>query len=215
MQLTVVRHGQSYVNIEAFDSVHSMDAELTEKGQQQAEALANWLRAHAIQADALYSSSMRRAYETAQYLAPVFGLKVVTDDRTREISNCDTEGKALDEANLPRQFNPNRAHTHPFVSRGIDIEGGESWLHVRIRLGRFIDDLIERHYGQQVFMVAHGGIVSTLFDHIYNVGLYRRARTHTDNTGWSRFNYQSDGTREFWEVEHHNRVDHLILNDLL
>lgn len=214
MLLYVVRHGQSDVNVGSWAEIDTMDASLTNKGHQQAAALRDWLVENGQRADILYASTMRRTQETARYLEEAFEMRAITDDRIRELGNSALDGTALPEATLPRQFNARKAHTNPFINRGVDVVKGESWMHFRTRIGQFTDDLLDKHLGQTVYVVAHGGVMSALFDNIYNVGPYRRARSHTDNTGWSCFEYRADGSREHWEVYHHNRIDHLLNNNL-
>ena len=65
MQLYLIRHGQSYVNLEEWQHGNT-DEGLTELGQQQAARLAAWLPTHLPRIDALYASTMRRARETAE-----------------------------------------------------------------------------------------------------------------------------------------------------
>jgi len=192
-----------------------MDSALTEKGQLQAAALRDWLIARDEQADALYASTMRRAHETAHYIHEALGLDIQVDDRIREIGNSALDGRALPETDLPRVFNMNKPDKAPFAHRGLDIDNGESWMHFRTRIGQFMDDLARQHQRQRVYVVAHGGVISAMFDNVFNVGPYRQARTHSHNTGWSRFVHQRTSGRETWQVRFHNRIDHLIEKDLL
>jgi len=215
MRLYVIRHGQSHVNVGDWATLDSMDAGLTEKGHQQAVALRDWLKENGRTCDALYASTMLRTQETARYVEEAFDMESIPDDRIREIGNSAVDGSALPETGLPRVYNPLKPDKAPFAKRGIDIENGESWMHFRTRLGQFVDDLIEKHQGRKVYVVAHGGVISAMLDNIYNTGPYRNARTDTHNTGWSLFDHNPDIGRERWMLIHHNRIDHLILNDLL
>ena len=52
MQLYMIRHGQSYVNLKDWEG-GNVDAGLTELGQQQAAALAEWLPTELEQIDVL------------------------------------------------------------------------------------------------------------------------------------------------------------------
>lgn len=215
MYLYVIRHGQSHVNVGDWATLDSMDAGLTEKGEKQAEALRDWLIKNQRKADVLYASTMRRTQETARYIEEALGLEAIPDDRIREIGNSALDGTALPETGLPRQFNRLKPSTDPFARRGIDVENGESWMHFRTRLGQFVDDMITKHQGQRVYVVAHGGVISAMLDNIYNTGPYRNARTDTYNTAWSLFEYKSQTVHENWMVHYHNRFDHLTETDLL
>ncbi|MEM9953308.1 MAG: histidine phosphatase family protein [Chloroflexota bacterium] len=214
MYLYVIRHGQSHVNVEDWSTLDTMDTSLTNKGKQQAEALRDWLIENKRTCDALYTSTMRRTRETASYIETAFNMNAITDDRIREIGNSALDGTALPENQLPRVYNQIKPDKGPFAHRGIDIPNGESWMHFRTRIGQFVDDLMTKHQGRRVYVVAHGGVISAMLDNIYNAGPYRTARTDTHNTGWSLFEHQNSG-RERWMVRYHNRIDHLIVKDLL
>ncbi len=60
MQLHLIRHGQSYVNLQDRTQGNT-DEGLTALGQRQAEALATWLPTHLPVIHQLYASTMRRA----------------------------------------------------------------------------------------------------------------------------------------------------------
>ena len=215
MYLYVIRHGQSHVNVGDWATLDSMDAGLTDKGHEQAKALRDWLKSENRSCDVLYASTMRRTQETASYVEEALGMSAISDDRIREIGNSALDGSALPESGLPRKFNPLKPDIAPFANRGIDIENGESWMHLRTRLGQFVDEMIVKHQGRRVYVVAHGGVISAMLDNIYNAGPYRNARTNSHNTAWSLFEYQADVGRENWMVHYHNRFDHLIGKDLL
>jgi len=61
LHLLLIRHGQSFVNLEDWEDGY-VDAGLTPLGQRQAEKLAQWLAAN-VQLDALYTSTMARTLE--------------------------------------------------------------------------------------------------------------------------------------------------------
>jgi probable phosphoglycerate mutase len=215
MQLIIVRHGQSFVNLGKWDKLESMDTGLTDKGQQQAAALRDWLKKVNTGTDILYTSTMRRTLETAAYLEEAFGIKAIPDDRLREIGNNHNNGQAVREANLPRTFATETPDKAPFIQRGIGVDDGESWMHFRIRLGKFTDELLTKHMGETVYVVAHGGVISALFDNIFNVGPYRRGMVDTINTAWTHFEYRPELGHEPWILFSHNRIDHLIDKGLL
>jgi broad specificity phosphatase PhoE len=215
MQLYLIRHGESHVNRDGWATLPSMDAGLTEKGQQQAAALRDWLRDHAVQADVLYSSTMRRTRETAAYVSEALGLDIVFDDRIREIGNNHTAGLPVDESRLPRTFNPQWADVAPFAPRTAEFDDAESWVHLRVRLAQFVDNLAEQHPQQVIYVVTHGGVIAAMFDNVFNVGPYRRCDVHNVNSSWTLFEYRTDNGREPWLLRHHNRIDHLVGTTLL
>src|SRR5690348_5687009 len=102
--LYLIRHGRTAWNNQ--DRLQGWaDEPLDAVGQAQAAALAAWLRPVAI--DAIYSSPLRRARETAEIVAQPHGLAVQLDDRLRERHVGDWTGLTLDEARTqtPALFN--------------------------------------------------------------------------------------------------------------
>jgi probable phosphoglycerate mutase len=85
-------------------------------------------------------------------------------------------------------------------------------MHFRIRVGAFIEEIAERHRGQTVVVVCHGGVMDVIFDHIFNVGPWRRCEVWTDNTGLTYFEYVGHPGREVWRLHYFNRLDHLGWN---
>jgi broad specificity phosphatase PhoE len=94
--LILIRHGETDWNRERRVQ-GSMGASINEAGREQARALARLLWEVPLQA--VYSSTLARAVETAHYVAGPHSLGVVTDPRLNEIHHGDWEG--LSEADLP------------------------------------------------------------------------------------------------------------------
>lgn len=215
MQLYVIRHGQSLVNLS--DWAHgNRDEGLTELGQRQAEAVAARLASEPGHVDALYASTMLRARETAAAIGKALGMEVVHDDRIREIGN-----NRLDHApwaDLPRDYGDFWATARPFASVTPAVEYGESLMHFRTRVGAFVEEMLSRHSGQVVVTVAHGGVLDALFDHVFNVGPWRRCQIWTHNAALTHLealdfapdsDYFAHAGPEFWRLHRHNCMAHL------
>lgn len=213
MFLTVIRHGESHVNVLG-NKVDNMDASLTKTGQQQALALGKWFKGNHHHADILYSSSMVRALETTSYLVDALQAEPIQDHRIREIPNVYPSGDIVQPDDMARKYASDWAHKNPFVPRAIDLDGSESWMHFRVRVGQFMNAMIEQHMGKSVYVVAHGGVISAMFDNIFNVGPIRYADVHNYNTSWSRIQYRTT-KRERWYLWDHNRIDHLVGTNLI
>ena len=207
MRLYLVRHGQSFVNLPDWVGGNA-DAGLTELGHRQAEALAAWLANKLPTIDALYASTMQRGRETVEHVARAYNCEVRYDDRLREVGN-----NRLDHSPFPndvkREYAEYWGSERPFSSVTPLTEGGESWMHFRIRVGQFVEDMLERHRDQIVLAVCHGGVVEVAFDHIFNVGPWRRCEIWDHNTGITYFEYVEHPKREAWRLHYHNRIDHL------
>ncbi|MCO8171441.1 histidine phosphatase family protein [Pseudomonas sp. 21LCFQ02] len=155
LQLYVVRHGQTWANREG-RYLGALDAELTEDGRQQAEALRNALPA---QIDVLVSSPLLRARQTAEILNQSLNLPLVVDKHFRERNVGVFEGLTQAEA---------RTRYPQLWARNITRQwqqapdGGETIAEVveRVRLG--LNGLVERHAGSTVVLVAHGFVGKTV-----------------------------------------------------
>jgi probable phosphoglycerate mutase len=209
MHLYLIRHGQSHVNLAEWDSGNT-DEGLTGLGRRQAIALARWLPQHVPAADALYASSMRRARETAAALSRAYQVSVRLDDRLREIGNNRWDHTAWPNDDLPKEYAEYWASERPFSPVTPIVEGGETFIHFRARVGLFIEELVEEHLGEVVLTVCHGGVIEGAFDHIFNVGPWRRCEVWNHNTGVTYFEYVQHPRRESWRLHYNNRTCHLL-----
>jgi broad specificity phosphatase PhoE len=225
VHLLLVRHGESYVNVDGWDQGY-IDTGLTKLGQRQAESLAAWMAQHA-RIDALYTSTMARALETTAYLTQATGLTAIRDDRLREFGNCYADGTAVPPEAMPIVYAEFWGTERPYTP--IDDKGGESWILFRLRVGRFLDELIET-YGNghkqegagnpdvdpetTVVIVCHGGVIDATFDYVFNVGpLQRPVEVWTHNTGIVHWEYSPDSGREPWRLHAHGMGHHLLTCD--
>ncbi len=206
MHLYMIRHGQSYVNLREWDG-GNVDAGLTELGQRQAAALAKWLPGELSQIDALYCSTMQRARETAAPLRDAYKMSLQLDDRLREIGNNRFDHEPWPSDDLP-EYGQMWGSERPFHSITPDRDGGESLMHFKIRVGNFIEDLIEKHREQTVVVVCHGGVIETVYDHLFNIGPWRRCEVWSKNTSIARFEYVEHPNRELWRLHYHGRIEH-------
>jgi 2,3-bisphosphoglycerate-dependent phosphoglycerate mutase len=209
MHLYVIRHGQSFVNLPDWDGINP-DLPLTDTGKQQADALANWLPARVPRIDAIYCSTLRRPRETVAPLAAAYDLEVQYDHRLRELGNNRIDHTPYSEDALPGQSDwAAYLPTEKPFARLTKSEGGESIMHFRIRVAAFIEEMVERHLGQRVIAVAHGGVMDAVFDYCFGISPWRRCAVYTYNTGITYFEYIQVPGRESWRLHYHNMIEHL------
>ena len=103
MHLYFIRHGQSHVNLPDWEHGNT-DEGLTELGQAQAAALANYLPSEIPVIDALYASTMLRTRETAQAVADAYGAEIHFDDRMREVGNNRWDHTPWPNDALPKDY---------------------------------------------------------------------------------------------------------------
>jgi probable phosphoglycerate mutase len=82
-------------------------------------------------------------------------------------------------------------------------------MHFRVRVGHFLEDLIEKYHKQVVLAVCHGGVIELAFDHVFNIGPFRRCEVWCKNTSVTYFEYVEHPLREAWRLHYHGRVEHL------
>jgi probable phosphoglycerate mutase len=208
MHLYFVRHGQSFVNLKDWTD-GNLDAGLTELGQRQAAAVAAWLPKVLPQIDGLYASTMQRARETVAPLAAAYDCEIRWDDRLREIGNNRWDHTAFPPEDLPRNYPDYWASERPFATMTPLTPGGETFMHFRTRVGMFIEELAECCRSKVILAICHGGVVEAAFDHIFNIGPWRRCEVWDHNTGITHFEYVEHPRRETWRLHYHNRVEHL------
>jgi probable phosphoglycerate mutase len=134
--LLLVRHGETDWNAEGRLQGHT-DRPLNEYGRRQAKELADRLAGDEA-VDAIYASDLSRAKETAEIVGERLGLPVVVDADLREKHWGTWEGLTGDE----------RA--------AIEFVGESTEAH-RERVMRAVRRIAERHPGQRIVVVTHGG----------------------------------------------------------
>ena len=212
MHLYLIRHGESIINIpaESGRSRDEFDLGLTDKGQKQSQAVAMWMKQQVPQINALYASTMKRAQETAQFLADGYQCRVVSDDRLREIGNNRIDHSPLANHELPREYSSLSLYRFPFSPVAPTVEQSESFMHYRVRVGMFLEDMIHRHQGETIIVVGHGGTLNAVSDTIFNIGSYRQCDIRGHYTGVTLFQYIGKADWETWRLHYLSRVDHLV-----
>lgn len=157
--LILVRHGESVWNLEGRVQ-GQQQGRLTAQGRDQGQRLAD--RLSRAKLDAVYSSDLARARETAELIAAPHGLAVELREDLRERSFGVLEGKTLDEA--ARTMGPwfllwqeDRLRNSP--------PGGETQPEMCARVMEALRDIASSHPGAQVAVSTHGGPVkSAVYD---------------------------------------------------
>eukprot|EP00796_Vickermania_ingenoplastis_P011411 gene11411-7915_t len=152
--LYACRHGQNEDNVEGILNGHR-DRPLTDLGRAQAKATAKRISEGDVKFSAIYSSPLCRALETAEEIALAVGLKVEVHPKLIERDFGILSGKRMEEK-------PKYA-TEFF--QGDEIlyflagEGVESFESCYQRAKDVMDDISQRHPGENVLLVCHGDIM--------------------------------------------------------
>ena len=207
MHLFLIRHGQSHVNLRDWTG-GNQDVGLTAEGAEQAAALAQWLPGKVTSVQAIYCSTMQRAIETATPLSQAYQIPLTFSDNLREIGLNRQDHTPWPNEKLPA-YGHIWASEIPFSTITPEVEGGESLMHFRVRVGAFIESLVSRHREETILAICHAGVIEAALDHIYNIGPFRRCEAWTSNTGVTYFEYVAHASRETWRLRYHNRTTHL------
>jgi probable phosphoglycerate mutase len=157
-RIIAVRHGETSWNVDARIQ-GQLDIQLNDTGRWQARRVGHALSSEELAA--IYSSDLGRAHETARAIGDASGIPVVAHPGLRERRFGMFEGKTFDEI---RQTWPDHAqHWKTRIPEWEPPEGGESLLHLRERVTRTMSDLAMRHPGQQIAVVAHGGVLDAIY----------------------------------------------------
>jgi broad specificity phosphatase PhoE len=154
--ITLVRHGESTWNELGLIQGHDNTAQLTPRGRDQARYAAESLRGLGFQA--LVTSDLDRARETAEIVGSVLGLVASTDPLLRERGFGVLEGHPLSELTPSITGIDHRVMVNPEAS-AVD---GESFREVVARAQLFVKRMIDERPGQRVLTVSHGGTIRAL-----------------------------------------------------
>lgn len=188
-RILAIRHGETAWNVDTRLQGH-LDIPLNEMGLRQAENLARALSEREV-VDAIYASDLSRAHATAQAIAHAMGHTVSTHIGLRERHFGVFQGRTFDEveAELPEQAWHWRKRTPDWAPP----EGGESLLALRERIVNTVDELAARHAGQQIVLVAHGGVLDILYRAATRLDLQAPRTWQLTNTAVNRLLWTSQG----------------------
>jgi broad specificity phosphatase PhoE len=163
-ELVLVRHGEAAPNP---PDAPAYDPPLSERGRWQAERLAQRLAGTRI--DALYASPLRRAQETAQAVARATGLLIETVPDLEEVR--------IDMARLRAAFRDrdrealvqDLARRLLAAPRWDTLPGFEPSHRFRLRVRRALAEIVERHPGERVVVVCHGGVINLYLSFVLDI----------------------------------------------
>jgi broad specificity phosphatase PhoE len=164
MDLVLVRHAEP-VRTPAGSVSGPADPGLTERGFDQSRRLAEWLACEPI--DAVLSSPMRRARETAEPVAAALGLDIEIVDGLVEYDSTSDDYIPTDE--LQASGDPRWIA----MVEGRWEDFGADPAHVfKARVAQTVEDIVARYPGRRVVAVCHGGVVNCALASILAIDRY-------------------------------------------
>ena len=185
MELVLVRHAQP-LRIDEGEVEGGADPGLSEHGHLQARRLADWLAPETP--DAVVTSPLRRARETAAPLAETLGLRVEVDAGITEYDA--TAGSYIPIEELRAAKDERWFAT--IEGRWADAGGVDPAVFQR-QVVPAMHALVERFPGRRVVVVTHGGVLNVFLSHV--LGTETLLFFHPEYTSISRVHAARRGQR--------------------
>ena len=199
-RICLVRHGETDWNVEA-RLQGQIDLALNARGEAQAAAVGRHFAAQ--RADALYSSDLQRARQTAQPIAQALGLTptLVRELRERSFGRCEGLTLAEIEARYADDARAIAARDPDYAAPG----GGESRRQHAARVYASLAQLAARHAGKTIVVVTHGGVLDVIYRRASGLPLDAPRNCPLPNAGINWLAIAS----ERWTVESWGGTAHL------
>jgi broad specificity phosphatase PhoE len=162
-RINLVRHGATQLTAENRFS-GAVGVELSEEGRQQAALLGERLNHDRI--DAIYSSDLSRAVDTANLIGARCRLTTTVVEALREIAHGHWEG--LTRAEVEERF-PGEYQTWESDPFTYAPEGGESGVAVLARALPALREIVTKHPAQNVVIVSHKATIRLLLSSLLGI----------------------------------------------
>jgi len=202
VRLLLVRHGETEWNQENRWQGQA-DVPLSEAGRGQARRLAQRLLAEGRQLRAIYTSDLMRASHTAEILGETLRVTPTRDAAWREMHIGAWSGLTTAEVIARHATEWERLRAGEDLPRG----GGETFAQFQGRIVQAVQCLVEKHLGEHIAIVTHGGAVRALLLHCRGLPISQfRQIDKIGNTGLSEVTFFVDGQTVIHSV---NDIGHL------
>ena len=184
VKIVYVRHAESLWNpIGRYQG--RLDPELSERGKKQAPLIAKALKKY--NPTALYSSPLKRTYQTAEYIGEELNLPVNIDENLIEIDHGDWAGMLVEEV---KEKYPDMFRQWLYEPETVDFPNGESLYDVYHRVKRFQEEVLEEHDGETIIAVSHTVPIRASFVAGLDLSLRKFWSFGCDNASYSILEYE-------------------------
>ena len=201
MKIYIIRHAQSVGNKMGIDESQKLDFGLSAEGISQAKKLAKRFKGKKI--EVIYSSDLKRAYETALRISKITKLKIIKDHRLRELDSGD-----LNLKNVKNEF---RKLYKKEQEKGINEDdvrpkNRESINDAKRRAKSFLDMIISKHNGN-IIIVSHGAFIKLLISILYGISMNEARKMSQLNTCLNEIEYNRRENK--WKINKIGCVKHI------
>lgn len=187
LEILLIRHGQTDWNRDR-RIMGRREIPLNRAGRAEARRLAHALKGVVI--DAVYTSPVLRAVETAKYLCDGRRVRIHNAAEMAEIEYGDWCGKTFEEVIGEEAFTV--YHKTP---RRACPPGGEPMCEVFERTIRFVERLRKKHRGGRVAVVSHADVIKTVLVHYLEMDYDHLLKFRIDNASVSLLWLHKDRAR--------------------
>ena len=176
-KIFLIRHGET-VDANSRRYKGHIDIALSDNGIDQVRRLSDYVGArHAVPLRAVYCSDLSRAVKSAEIIAEPFSLKPVINVGLKERNFGVWEGMSFDEIKekWPDAFESWAANPVEFSPMQ-----GESTLEVKERAMNTFNEIVSKHAGDNIALVAHGGINRVILCELLGIPLVNIFRIEQD-----------------------------------
>jgi broad specificity phosphatase PhoE len=149
INIYVARHGETTWNVEGRIQGRS-DPDLSPMGHVQSQALLEQLKGRSL--SAIYTSTLKRSFRTAQPIADHFGLTIQRQPELNEIAFGILEGKQGLDFDGEVKSEWERFKENRF---GYRMPEAENYTDVLNRVRPFAEKILQAHQGQEILIVGH------------------------------------------------------------
>ena len=196
-EIYLVRHSESEANV-LRSFAGRTDVDISEKGKKQLECLSNAFKN--IKLDRVYTSSLIRAYKTAEAINKHSGAEITVDDGFIEMDMGDLDGKPVDNMTDEQKNNWNN-QIHLFKA-----PNSETMYDVRERAQKTLKMVAKENDGKVIGIASHGGVIRNLIAFLKGIPTEELNTVNwCDNTGVNHIFYDNGK----FTLDYENNTDHL------
>lgn len=200
-RLYFIRHGETDWNVEGRYQ-GSTDILLSEVGRKQAKLLGK--RFQNIDIDMVYASPLKRAYATAEAVSLGADVPIVKEDDFREINFGEWEGHTTKE--LEEKFGEayNTFKKNPMRE---SMPGEGSFQNAMDRGLKAINNILEKHQGQNIAIVSHGALLRVMMIGLMEFEDSVYFKTWLDNTSISIIDISEKGNKTLVKLNDNAHIE--------
>jgi broad specificity phosphatase PhoE len=202
----LVRHGENVANLTKEFSCRKIDYSLTPRGVLQARQTAAFFKTQAIHA--VYCSPLKRAIETAEYIAVASGLPWTVLEELRELDVGELEG--AEDLQAAWEHHNRVLQTWFEGCPDIRFPQGENQYDLIRRMQLALSKALEGRQDQHIVMVGHGGIFRATIEALCPAADMNMVRgVHSQNCSYARLAATTQNAKQEVQLLSWGEHDHL------